>query len=295
MKLAVLGTGLLGRAIAERLVSCGHSVSAYNRTGSKLEPLKARGCVVSQDPSDVMQGAEAILVVLADVVAIRQVLCSGRAKYLLAGRTIMQMGTIGSEDSRMLGEEIDALGGDYLEAPVLGSKAEALAGTLSIMVGGTPEHFTRWHALLADLGPSPRHIGPVGTAAVLKLALNQLIAAEITAFALSLGMVQGAGVSVEIFMEILRASAVYAPAFDKKLSRLLSRDYANPNFPTQHLLKDVNLVEVEAQAHGLTTAGLDGIRSLLERTIDAGWREADYSAVFEAVVPRGTGGKSSEG
>lgn len=290
MRVAVLGTGLLGRPIAERLKTTGHQVVVYNRTRAKAEPLREAGIQVALQPQEAVRSAECLVLMLADAAAIRSVLSAGQTKKALSGRTVIQMGTIGPSESQALKEEVGEAGGDYLEAPVLGSIAEAKAGTLQVMVGGSPEQFARWGELFRSLSREPRLIGPVGQAAALKLALNQLIAAEIAAFALSVGFVQWHGIDVETFMAILRESALYAAAYDKKLPRLLRRDYADPNFSTRHLLKDVDLFLAEAQARQLDTGGLDGIRRLLEKTIGRGLGEMDYSALYEAVNPvRGEG------
>jgi|SRR5579884_1046807 3-hydroxyisobutyrate dehydrogenase len=285
MRVAVLGTGLLGRPIAERLKATGHQVIVYNRTRAKAEPLRELGIKVASQPEEAIRSAECIVLMLADAAAIRSVLSADQAKKELSGRTVIQMGTIGPSESQALKEEVGAAGGDYLEAPVLGSIAEAKAGTLHVMVGGSPEQFARWAELFRSLSRGPRLIGAVGKAATLKLALNQLIAAEIAAFALSLGLVQRDGIDVETFMAILRESALYAPAYDKKLPRLLRRDYADPNFSTRHLLKDIDLFLAEGKARQLDTGSLDGIRRLLEKTIGRGLDEVDYSALYETVNP----------
>jgi 3-hydroxyisobutyrate dehydrogenase len=153
------------------------------------------------------------------------------------------------------------------------------------MVGATEERFALLKPLFNSLGREPRLIGPVGKAAALKLALNQLIAAETSAFALSLGLTQRSEVSVDTFMAILRESALFAPTFDKKLPRLLKRDYHQPNFSTRHLLKDVTLCSEEAAGCGLTTSGLDGIRRILEEAIAQGRGELDYSALYDVLNP----------
>jgi 3-hydroxyisobutyrate dehydrogenase len=290
MRVAVLGTGRLGQPIAERLRATGHQVVVYNRTRAKAEPLREVGIQVAWRPEEAVRSAECIVLILADAAAIRSVLLTDPVRQELAGRTVIQMGTIGPSESRAVQREVSAAGGDYLEAPVLGSIAEAKAGMLQIMVGGSPEQFARWADLLRSLSPGPRLIGAVGKAAALKLALNQVIAAEIAALALSLGLVRRHGIEVETWMAVLRGSALYAPAYEKKLPRLLRRDYADPNFSTRHLLKDIELCLAEARAHGLDTDGLDGIRRLLEKTIGRGLGEVDYSALYEAVNPaRGDG------
>ena len=285
MTIALLGTGLLGRAIAERLRSVGHSVTVYNRTITKALPLQACGITVVTRSEQAIIQADCVVLMLADAAAIRAVLLTSASLAVLRGKTVIQMGTIAQEESLALQVEIERVGGSYCEAPVLGSLAEAQAGTLLVMVGGTEGQFAQWGPLFRSLSREPRLVGPVGKAASLKLALNQLIVAEISAFALSLGLVQRAGIPVDTFMAVLRESALFAPAFENKLPRLLARDYQHPNFPTRHLLKDVDLFLKEASGYKLTTSSLEGIRPVLERTIAQGLGDADYSAIFEVVNP----------
>lgn len=285
LTIALLGTGLLGRAIAERLQAVGHTVIAYNRTATKALPLQARGIAVVGTPELAVAQAECVLLLLTDVAAIRSVLFSPACSTALKGKMIVEMGTIGSHESLGIQRAVERCGGTYCEAPVLGSVAEAKAGTLFVMVGGTEEQFARLNPLFRSLGREPRLVGPVGKAAALKLALNHLIAAETSAFALSLGLIQRSGVSVDTFMAILRESALFAPTFDKKLPRLLKRDYHQPNFSTRHLLKDVVLCSNEAAGCGLTTSTLEGLRSILESTIAQGLGELDYSALYERINP----------
>jgi 3-hydroxyisobutyrate dehydrogenase len=285
MTIALLGTGLLGRAIAERLQSVGHTVTVYNRTTTKALPLQACGITVVTRPDQAMIQADCVVLVLADAAAIRAVLLTPASMAVLRGRTVIQMGTIAQEESFALQVEIERVGGSYCEAPVLGSLAEAQAGTLFVMIGGTEGQFVQWGPVFRSLSREPRLVGPVGKAACLKLALNQLIAAEISAFALSLGLVQRAGVSVGIFMAVLRESALFAPAFEKKLPRLLTRDYQHPNFSARHLLKDIELFLKEASGYELTTSGLEGIKPVLQRTIAQGLGDSDYSAIFEVINP----------
>jgi 3-hydroxyisobutyrate dehydrogenase len=285
MTIAFLGAGLIGRPMAERLKATGHSVAIYNRSRNKVVDLSKQGLTVVEQPVEAIRSASCAILMLSDAPAIHDVLLTGPVSKELAGRTVIQMGTIGPRESRDLDARIREAGGDYFEAPVLGSIAEAKSGKLIVMVGATPDQFGRWSDLLRTFGPEPRLIGPVGSAAALKLALNHLIAAQITAFSLSLGLIQRAGVPVDTFMAILRESVLYATAFDKKLPRLLKRDYANPNFSSRHLLKDVELMLSEASRLGLDISSLDGVRVLLKKTMQQGLADEDYSSVFEAVNP----------
>ncbi|MFO0766372.1 MAG: NAD-binding protein [Nitrospiraceae bacterium] len=90
-------------------------------------------------------------------------------------------------------------------------------------------------------------------------------------------------------MALLRKSALFAPTFDKKLPRLTTREYQRPNFSTRHLLKDVDLMLETSQRAGLSTLGLQGVRSLLERALEMGFSDGDYSALYEAIDGAGNG------
>ncbi|WNZ23832.1 NAD(P)-dependent oxidoreductase [Leptolyngbya sp. NK1-12] len=282
--IGVIGTGLMGAPMAERLLANRVALVAYNRTPEKLTSLQQLGVELAASVPDLLHQCNAVILMLSDAAAIQTVILAEDVTPSLAGRTLIQMGTIGPSESRWIAEAVQANGGEYLEAPVLGSIPEAKAGTLQVMVGATPAQFQQWAPLLSHLG-TPVLIGEVGTAAALKLALNQLIAALTTAFGLSLGLVQRQGVEVETFMQILRQSALYAPTFDKKLQRMVEQNYANPNFPTKHLLKDTNLFLTEAKAAGLQVDSLTGVRQILEMACQLGLAEADYSALFAAVNP----------
>lgn len=288
MQVGFIGTGLMGAPMATRLVEVGHSVIAYNRTASKLEALRGFGVAIASggslsiatSPTQVIQSADVIILMLTNAAAIQELLTPTASA--LSGRAIIQMGTIAPAESKAIQKQVQAAGGTYLEAPVLGSIPEAKAGTLLVMAGAAPQDFDNQLSLLTAFGPDPLLVGPVGTAAALKLALNQLIGGLTTAFATSLSFCQTYGVEVETFMQILRSSALYAPTFDKKLTRMLDQNFENPNFPTKHLLKDMTLFQQAAQAEGLPTENTTAIQTIIQRAM-AQFADADYSALYTAV------------
>ena len=290
MTIALFGTGLLGSAIATRLLNCGHGLVVWNRSPERCAPLQAAGAHLAASPAEAAATAEWLITVLSDGPSTSAVLLEGVGKQL-AGRRVLQMGTIGVEESRALANAVAERGGHYLEAPVLGSRPEALAGTLQLMAGGPAERMEEALPLLRDLAPEPRHLGPVGSAMATKLALNQLIASLTHAFSLSLHLVQQQGVDPEAFMGLLRGSALYAPTFDKKLQRELDGDYANPNFPTAHLRKDLALFQAAASAAGLEASGLDGLLQLLAAANPAGLDDLDYCALHALTAGRAAAAK----
>jgi 3-hydroxyisobutyrate dehydrogenase len=286
MNIGLMGIGLMGKPMVECLLSTQQKVVIYNRTASKSQPLQEKGAIVASSPAELLQQVDVVILMLSDATAIQETLFSGTSAEMLKGRTVIQMGTIAPHESQKLQVRIQSLGGDYLEAPVLGSIAEVQNGTLQIMVGSSRRQFERWTPLLKHFTNQPLYVGAVGSAATLKLALNQLIASLTAAFSLSLGLVLRQNVDVELFMQVLRSSVLHAPTFDRKLPRLLQRDFSNPNFPTKHLLKDVNLFLNQASVDGLNTKALEGLRDIIILALEMGLAEGDYSAIHSAINPQ---------
>jgi 3-hydroxyisobutyrate dehydrogenase len=281
--IALLGTGLLGTAIGQRLLEQGETLTVWNRHPARQTPLVASGAAAATSPAEAAAKADVVVSVLSDGAACQQVLID-QAGTDLAGRLVINVATIAPNESKVLAQAVEARGGRFLEAPVLGSRPEALAGTLQIMAGGDPAVFCDALPLLRQLGQEPRLLGPVGSGLITKLALNQLIASLTHAFSLSLHLVQNAGVEVESFMGLLRGSALYAPTFDKKLTKLLADDYANPNFPTAHLRKDLLLFLASAGSQGLCTEGLEGLARVLARAEGSAIDNLDYSALHRLTA-----------
>ncbi len=275
----------MGAPMALRLQESGHEVVVYNRSPERLVPLIAAGLTAVDSPADLLARCNLVITMVSDAAAIAQTLLSEPAKTHLSDRTLLQMGTIAPQESRDLAQHIAVAGGQYLEAPVLGSIPQVKTGSLIVMVGATPEQFQRWRPLLTCFSPDPIHLGAVGAAATVKLAMNQLIGSLTTAFSLSLALVQREGLEVEPFMEIVRQSALYAPTFDKKLQRMVTQDFSNPNFPTKHLLKDMRLFTQVAATLGLDASVVKAVAQVAQHTVEAGAGDADYSAVYGTINP----------
>lgn len=284
MTFGVLGTGLMGYATAERLLSLGYTVWVYNRTRSKAEPLGELGAHIAGTPGEAIREADAVVVLVTDAPAIEAVLFAENDPDLKQ-KTILQMATIAPEESRALRVRVNEAGGEYLEAPVLGNKHHAKEGQLIVMVGAEDRAFHAWEEVFYQLGEHLYHTGPVGTATAMKLALNQLIASLTAGFGLSVQFIRRQGADLEQFMDIVRNSALYAPQYDKKLPGILEGDYSDPNFATRHLLKDINLMIQASQAEHLEVAALDGVRTIVKHAIRKGLGESDYSSLVEGIVP----------
>ena len=275
---ALLGSGLLGEAIGLRLLDQGVALKVWNRTPGRCQSLIEAGAESVQDLSSISETCSSIITVLRDGPVTEPMV---RELGDLHGCCLMPMGTMGITEIRKLAQQVEGQNGTCLEAPVLGSKPQAIKGELLVMAGGTQEQFDQQRPLLEHLCQEPMLVGPIGSGAASKLALNQLIASLTHAFSLSLRLVQQAGVPIETFMAILRPSALYAPTFDKKLQRMLDGHYSDPNFSTTLLRKDLRLFLEEATAAGLQVQGLKGLDTLLERSSGGALDALDYCALHE--------------
>ena len=288
MNIGIVGIGLMGRAFVERFQSQGHTVRVFNRTRDAVKDLEESGVVVCDSVDELISASDTVILMVSNADAIREVLSLDQPDAPgpgLRDRTILQMATIAPSQSIALDDAITSRGGHYLEAPVLGSLPEARSGTLIIMAGGAQAVFEEALPVLQVLGSAPRYIGKTGSAAALKLAMNQLIAALTAGFSLSLGYARKHGVDTELFMDTVRESALYAKTYDKKLDKYLSRDFGKANFSTRHLLKDIRLFIDDAKAAGLNTAALEGIEQITRQTVEEGYDVMDYSSIYQTIAP----------
>lgn len=278
----------MGQAFVERFLSQGFTVRIYNRTLENIKNLEDSDAILCSTADDLISNSSTIILMLSDADAINDLLLlkqqSGIQKNL-QDKTIIQMATISPSQSKEIAQAVSSYGGHYLEAPVLGSIPEADNGTLIIMAGGSRDIFEAALPTLQVLGTSPRRIGDIGSAAALKLAMNQLIASLTAGFSLSLGYAIKNGVDTDLFMDTVRESALYAKTYDKKLQKYLDRDFGKANFSTRHLLKDIRLFIEDAKAAGLNTGALEGIERITAQTVENGMDTMDYSSIYQQICP----------
>jgi 3-hydroxyisobutyrate dehydrogenase len=229
-----------------RLLQEDHEVCVFNRTKAKLDRVQAAGAKIADSPQNAIEASEATILMLTDAEAINAVIMQDSVLPSLIDRTIIQMGTIAPQESLQFQTRVLASGGSYLEAPVLGSVPHINAGKLKVLVGGDVELCKRWEELLSAFG-MVFHVGKVGSAATMKLARNQLIASLLSAYSLSLNLLESEKLSIDTFMQILRQDALFAPILDKKLDAMLGGEFAQASFAVKNLLKDVDLFLAEGR------------------------------------------------
>lgn len=270
--------------MAQQLLDAKVDLVVYNRTVEKTDSLKADGAEVVLEPAEALEKAQVFITMLTDYHAIDEVIFAGTSRQF-RDKTLIQMSTISPVESLLLKQQFEEAGGEYMEAPVLGSIPQAINRTLIILFGGMVDQFKRWRNLLNVFGDNVVRMGNVGKASATKLALNQLIASLTAGFAMSLGYLRESGVNVQRFMQLLRNSALYTPTFDKKLNRMLNRNFTSPNFPVKHMLKDVDLMLAEFGKKGVSIDSLEGVKKVLLKAMTDGDADMDYSALYNSIHP----------
>jgi 3-hydroxyisobutyrate dehydrogenase/2-hydroxy-3-oxopropionate reductase len=195
---------------------------------------------------------------------------------------VIEMSTVGPDAVRRLA---DVLGerAELLDAPVLGSRAEAESGTLTIFVGGPAELAERWMPLLSALG-SPVHVGPLGSGAAAKLVANTTLVGTIGVLGEALALAEGLGLSREEAYEVLAATPL-APQAERRREAIEAGEYP-PRFALYLARKDAELVVAAAEQAGVDLRLTDAARTWLAEAEEAGWGDRDYSAVLAWILER---------
>ena len=284
MKLGLAGIGLMGLPLAERILEKHKGLMVYNRTKSRTESLTKLGAVSYSDNHKFINDCEIIVLMLSDYEAVNDVLFENYNGFY-EGKTVIQMSTISPAESIEIADRVKKLGGDFIEAPVLGSIPQIIKGELIALVGGNEKHFIKWRPFLGLFSNKIIRVGEIGSASAMKLALNQFIISETAAFSMSLGYLREKKINIDQFMDILRASSLYALTYDKKLKMMMDRDFDKPNFPLKHLFKDLDLILGEFGSNNINTIPLKGIRKILIDSIEKGLSDKDYSALYNSIHP----------
>ena len=180
---AFIGLGIMGGRMVKNVLRAGHTIRAYNRTAAKTEEAHTLGAIVCASPREAATGADAVITIVSDPLALAAVLEGPEGAFAGCGpgTLIIDMSTVDPGTSQAMAARAQALGLRYVEAPVTGGVGAAEQGSLTIMAGGTSEDFAAAKALLETMGKKVLHVGPMGQGSVLKLAANLVAASIITA------------------------------------------------------------------------------------------------------------------
>ncbi|THF70929.1 NAD(P)-dependent oxidoreductase [Deinococcus sp. Arct2-2] len=300
MQIGFIGLGTMGHPMAINLQrSCG-SLMVWNRTPEKCTELVMAGAAVAITARDVLRSCKTTILMLSSSDAIDEVLERDTPEFTLnvQGRIIVNMGTVAPEDSTALRHAIRVAGGEYVEAPVSGSKKPAEAGQLVAMLAGTPAAVAVIEPLLQPMCSTSVVCGDVPNALLMKFAINVYLITTVTGLAESIHFARAYGLDMEKYLSILNAGQLSSPISRVKAPKMIERDFT-VQASIVDVLKNNTLISDAARQAGISSPLLDICHTLFSKTLAAGRARDDMAAVITALEqeeePRGLSTEQGDG
>ena len=278
MKVAFIGTGLMGRPMARNLCKVGFTLSVYNRTPPPPGEWEALDATVADSAAGAAAGAEVVITMLPNGAVVGEVLAGGLLEALAPGALLIDMSSIHPAIARGHAALVEAQGARYLDAPVSGGTVGAEAGTLAIMVGGTEQEFARAAPLFAPLG-TPTLVGPHGAGQLCKLVNQAIVAVTIGAVAEGLSLARVGGADPVRVREAILGGFAGSRILELHGARMNERRFA-PGGTIVNQVKDLDAVLDVAAAFDLQMPLTGGVHELFSAMLKRGQGGLDHSALI---------------
>lgn len=276
-RVGVIGLGLLGTALAERLLDAGFQVVVYNRTRSKADSLIQLGACWSDNP---LAECDRVVISLYTTEVVELVL-EDLGSELRPGHLLLDTTTGEPSQTETLGTRMYDRGVEYLETPIAASSEQTRRGEAVAIVGGTSEAFRAGRDLLNIIAAKSFHVGGWGAAAKIKLVNNLILGLHRVALAEGLTFARAIGINPADALDVVRQGSAYSNAMDAKGEKMVERDFSTQAKLSQHL-KDIRLILKEARLANLPLPFTALHRQTLERLEELGFGEEDNSAIIRA-------------
>jgi 3-hydroxyisobutyrate dehydrogenase/2-hydroxy-3-oxopropionate reductase len=269
----------MGSRIAQRLSQQGHDVTVWNRTPGRAP---TEGVTEAETIAEAVRGAAVVITMVRDDTAIDDLRAGpgGLATSVQPGTVVVQMSTISPAALERLRAALPD-GVDLVDAPVLGSGAEAGAGSLTILAGGDPSVLQRCAPVLEALG-TVKHVGPVGAGTAAKLVANSALFGVLAVLGESLALARGLGLDAGTAFDVLGTTALAAQAERRRPA--IERDEYPPRFLLSLARKDADLAQDAARTAHVAIPALAAARSWLAEAEAAGWGALDYTALLRTIL-----------
>jgi 3-hydroxyisobutyrate dehydrogenase len=282
--IAILGLGIMGGGMAARLLSSGFPVVVFNRTPQKAELLGKAGALIADSPRDAASRSAAILSMVADDAASRQIWLGehGALAGARKGSLLIESGTVSVDWVKELAAQAAEHHCEFLDAPVTGTKPHAASGELFFMVGGSTAAFEKARPIFSVLGRQALHLGPTGSGSLIKLINNFVCGVQAACFAEAMSLVDQSGLDREKSVAVLSNSALTSPLIKRMLAAMAADDYA-PNFPLKLMAKDLGYAMREASSRGLSLQTAAPALEVFKNAVAEGLGDEDFSAVLKSL------------
>ena len=281
-KVAILGTGIMGAAMARNLLAEGIEVSAWNRSREKAEPLREDGAEVADSPADAARGADFLLTMLADADVVEEAVAGDVLPSLAEGGVWLQMSTVGEDGTKRLAETANERGVDFVDAPVLGTRQPAEKGQLVVLASGPEEVRERSQQIFDAVGSKTVWLGEAGAGSRLKLVVNNWIVGLLGVLAETVALARSTGVDPARFLETIEGGPLGLPYAQLKGNMMIEEDFPT-SFSARLARKDAGLVLGTAEANDLEMPIARAVAARFDEAIQAGHGEQDMAAIYRAA------------
>lgn len=285
-KVAVLGTGIMGAAMARNLLRAGHEVHVWNRDQAKTVPLGDAGAQIAGSPAEAVAGADVVLTMLFDAAAVTEVIREAAAG-VRPGTAWVQSTTVGVHDVAALADLANEVGLDLVEAPVSGTREPAEAGQLIVIAAGPDAVRERVAPVLDAIGARTVWTGQdaaAGSATRLKLVVNSWVIAASNAAGEILALAEALGVDPGQFFGLIDGGGLDLPFLRTKAGLILEDRLEPASFAVDTSLKDARLILDAAREQGVRLDGVEASAERLERVASQGRAKQDMAAAYYAGI-----------
>jgi 2-hydroxy-3-oxopropionate reductase len=283
MDIGFIGLGVMGAPMAGHLIKGGHRVRLSSRSGAPAALVEAGGQACA-NPAEVARQSEVVILMVPDTPHVEDVLFGekGVAHGLTKGKVVVDMSSISPIATKEFGKRVEALGCDYVDAPVSGGEVGAKAATLSIMVGGTDAAFARVKPIFELMGKNITHVGGVGDGQTAKVANQIIVALTIEAVGEALLFAAKAGADPAKVRAALMGGFASSRILEVHGERMIKRTF-NPGFRIELHQKDLSLALSSARALGVSLPNTATAQELFNSCVAHGGAAWDHSAMARAL------------
>ncbi len=281
MNVGIIGTGLLGSAVATRLLNTGHNVTIYNRTLEKTKPLEVLGAHVTESPKKVAERSDLVITIVKDLDAVEAIsfgkdgIVFGKHEKLI----VSDMSTINPMSSRKISQKYSQYGIPMMDSPVMGGPALAEKGQLVVMIGGKKDVYERCKTVFDSIAERTFFLGDNGMADAMKLAMNLQI--SLLALSLSEGIIfsKKAGLDPLVFLEVLN-STYFKTGMSTLKGPKMARGVFEPSFFLSVMQKDLDEINYTAEQLKVNLPAARLARELYQKAAKDGFAEMDYTGIM---------------
>jgi 3-hydroxyisobutyrate dehydrogenase len=283
-KIGIIGTGMLGNAVALHLLDEGFDVAAYNRTKGKTIQLKEKGAKIVTSPKEVAENSELVITIVKDANAVKEISFenNGIVKGVHEGLIVADMSTIDPEESKIISKKFSENNITKLDIPVMGGPNVAISGDLVMMASGNKNSFNQCKEVFEKIANRVFFLGNEGTAHSIKLAMNLQITMLALALSEGITLVEKSNVDPKKFLEILNSTYFKTGMSEKKAYKMIEGDY-DATFTLANLKKDISTMTNTAKNLGIKLPMIEKAQQVYENAVKEGLGEIDYTGIIEYI------------